>query len=181
MLSYLSASRATRVQFASESSIRKSDSKTWTSKGHTWSSQAMCRATASRIASLENSVGIFIDGNFSNDCLDFAASLLAFFTASGMHRKFSAIGGAAALQHFSYSSKWWPAMWPRHVLFDPSRKHALNFLFGRIPFLIVFSVSSLHCQVSFFFEQCVMRTHLQILHHRPSSAFVTTSPAFPTF
>jgi hypothetical protein len=111
----------------------------------------MCLATASNIPSLVNSVGTFDDGKLNNCCLAFEASRLAFFTASGMHRKLSGMGGVAALHLFSYTSKWWPAMWPRHVLFDPSRKQALKVLFGRTPCFIAFSVSSLCFQVSSVF------------------------------
>ena len=113
----------------------------------------MCLATMSKIPSLVNSVGTFDDGKLNNCCLAFEAPHLAFFTASEIHQKLSRMGGIAVLHLFLYTSKWWPAMWPWHVLFDLSRKQALKVLFRCTPCFIAFSVSSLCLQVSsdFFF------------------------------
>lgn len=108
----------------------------------------MCFATASKIPTLVNSAGTFIGGKLNFCCFAFTASRLALFTASGMQQKLSSICGVVALQHFSYSSKWWLVMWPRHVEFNPCRKHPLSVLFVCTPSSIAFSVFFLRFQVS---------------------------------
>jgi hypothetical protein len=116
----------------------------------------MCFATANKIPSLVNSAGTFIGGKFNDFCfLACVASCFAFFTLSGMQRKLSSMGGVPALHLFSYSSKCWPAMWLRHVEFDPRRKHALSTFFERVPSFIASSVAALECQVSngFFYRR----------------------------
>lgn len=108
----------------------------------------MYLAIASKIPLLVNSSGTVTDIKVNLRWLSCMASRLAFFTPSGMQRKLSSMGGVAAPHLFSYSSKWWPAMWPRHVEFNPRRKQALSVLFDRVPFSIIFSVSSLGRHVS---------------------------------
>jgi hypothetical protein len=119
--------------------LSESESQTQTSN-HTWSLQTMCLATTSIIPSLVNSVGIFIDGKLNISCLVLLATHLASFTASEIHQWLSGIGGVVALHLFSYSSKWWLAMWPQHVVSNPRNKHALIILFSCLPSLIAFQV-----------------------------------------
>jgi hypothetical protein len=87
-------------------------------------------------------------------------------TALGVQRKFGLIGGVAPSHRLVYSSKWWLAMWPRHVEFEPRRKHALSDLVGR-PFLLsTLSVSALDCHVS---NHCSVCSNYSLAKHTPSA------------
>jgi hypothetical protein len=65
-------------------------------------------------------------------------------------------------------------MWPRHVEFDPRKKHSLRDLSGRFFPLRAVSVLALHFYVSTcpLLHGCLV-TNLQSLHHRPCTSSVT--------
>jgi len=146
----------------------------------TSSLQAMCFTTTSWSLSLIKSVGTFALGKF-NAVYSFAFPFffLAFATASGIQWKFSLILGVTSLYCFSYSSKWWLAMCPWHVEFDPSRKHSCNVFFGCLLFSTAFVLSALNFHISnIVYNVFRIPSYLQIMHYLPSRFSVTPVFAF---